>query len=163
AWLRSGAPAPGRRTIALAAALAAALGCLGAVLLAPGKKPPPRAVARFDYPLPDAHELRHITSPLLAVAPHGRAFAHYTTRRASPPTPTRGRYLRSRAAPGPRLVPGTEEDLRAPFFSPDGGWIGYFAGGELKKIPAGGGTPIVLCRTGPPYGASWERDGTIVY
>ena len=55
-------------------------------------------------------------------------------------------------------------DVRGPFFSPDGAWIGYFSGQELKKVPTGGGTPITICRvTGGPRGASWGSDGNIVF
>ena len=62
----------------------------------------------------------------------------------------------------PTLLPGTE-DGGDPFFSPDGQWIGFFAGGKLKKISVQGGAPVMLCYTAPRfgYGASWGEDGTI--
>src|SRR5262249_55227606 len=44
----------------------------------------------------------------------------------------------------PTLVPGTE-GAYSPFFSPDGQWIGFFAGGKLKKTQLIGGTPVALC------------------
>jgi serine/threonine-protein kinase len=51
-----------------------------------------------------------------------------------------------------------------PFFSPDGRWIGFFGGGELKKINVTGGAAITLCRlTGAARGATWGSDGTIVF
>ena len=37
-------------------------------------------------------------------------------------------------------LPGTEGGT-SPFFSPDGDWIGFFAGGELKKAPLTGAAP----------------------
>jgi serine/threonine-protein kinase len=54
---------------------------------------------------------------------------------------------------------------RAPFFSPDGKWIGFFAPGpELRKVPTAGGPPIPICKlTGDPRGASWSDDDTIVF
>ena len=54
---------------------------------------------------------------------------------------------------------------RGLFFSPDGQWIGFFdAASALRKIAVTGGTPITLCRlTSPPRGASWGRDGTIIF
>jgi serine/threonine-protein kinase len=62
---------------------------------------------------------------------------------------------------------GTEGG-KAPFYSPDGEWIGFFADGKLQKIPAGGGRPQLICETGSfiisrTIGASWGSDGTIVY
>jgi serine/threonine-protein kinase len=51
-----------------------------------------------------------------------------------------------------------------PFFSPDGRWIGFFSGTELKKMSVTGGTAITLCEIiGSPRGAAWGGDGTIVF
>jgi serine/threonine-protein kinase len=52
----------------------------------------------------------------------------------------------------------------SPFLSPDGQWVGYFATtGQLKKVPVTGGTPVTLCAADFPFGASWARDGTILF
>ena len=48
----------------------------------------------------------------------------------------------------------------APFFSPDGEWIGYFSGG-LKKVPVTGGA-VVSLGEGNGFGGSWGEDGYIV-
>src|SRR5262249_22551391 len=55
------------------------------------------------------------------------------------------------------------DDASAPFFSPDGRWIGLFAGGKLKKIAVAGGSPITLTDAPEPYGAAWLADGRIVF
>jgi hypothetical protein len=53
------------------------------------------------------------------------------------------------------ILAGTE-NAEQPFFSPDGQWIGFFAGGKLKKISAQGGAALELCpATAAPRGASW--------
>lgn len=51
----------------------------------------------------------------------------------------------------------------APFFSPDGRWIGFFADGKLKRIAAGGGSPAILADAPAPGGAAWASDGRIVF
>ena len=51
----------------------------------------------------------------------------------------------------------------SPFFSPDGQWVGFGAGGELKKVPIGGGPAVTLCKASALFGASWGDDGTIVF
>jgi serine/threonine-protein kinase len=55
-----------------------------------------------------------------------------------------------------------------PFFSPDGAWIGYRTGAEekpeLAKIPASGGSPVIIGEhLGNLRGASWGDDDQIVF
>jgi serine/threonine-protein kinase len=60
------------------------------------------------------------------------------------------------------MLAGTEGAVD-PFFSPDGQWVGFFAGQKLKKIPLQGGAVVSLCGTsGLERGASWGEDGTII-
>ena len=42
-------------------------------------------------------------------------------------------YLQAISGGQPRALAGTEGAAN-PFFSPDGGWLGFFADGKLKKI-----------------------------
>ena len=50
----------------------------------------------------------------------------------------------------------------APFFSPDGQWVAFFAGAKLKKISVEGGAPMVLCDALYGLGGSWGQDGNII-
>jgi Tol biopolymer transport system component len=56
---------------------------------------------------------------------------------------------------------GTDGALE-PFVSPDGRWVGFWAGGKLKKAPLDGGEPVVLCDATNMLGASWGDDDTII-
>jgi serine/threonine-protein kinase len=60
------------------------------------------------------------------------------------------------------MLSGTE-GAAAPFFSPDGQWIGFFAGGKMKKVAVAGGAAVTLCDAGNARGGSWADDGTIVF
>src|SRR5262249_18996049 len=60
------------------------------------------------------------------------------------------------------LLPQTENPGGVPFFSPDGQWIGFFAGGKMKKNTVQGGATIELCDCGTGGFASWGEDGNIV-
>ena len=76
-------------------------------------------------------------------------------------------YLRSLDDFMDRPIPGTEGVVGNPFFSPDGEYVGFFAGGKLKKVLLSGGVPITLCDAAAPvvfvlYG-SWGLDDTIVF
>jgi Tol biopolymer transport system component len=50
-----------------------------------------------------------------------------------------------------------------PFFSPDGKWVGFFTGSELKKVSLSGGDAQTLCKAGNQRGASWGSDDSIVF
>jgi serine/threonine-protein kinase len=54
------------------------------------------------------------------------------------------------------------EGASAPFLSPDGQWVGFFAQGRLKKIRVDGGEPISLCDAPQGRGGSWGEDGRII-
>ena len=71
-------------------------------------------------------------------------------------------FVRDLAAADARELADTA-GAAAPFFSPDGRTIGYFAGGKLRKIAAGGGGAAVLCDAPDPLGAAWLDDGRIVF
>jgi serine/threonine protein kinase/Tol biopolymer transport system component len=56
------------------------------------------------------------------------------------------------------------EGAQNPFWSPDGRFIAFFAGGKLKKIAATGGVPVVICEA-PPTGNSgtWSAQDAILF
>lgn len=51
-------------------------------------------------------------------------------------------YLRGTQSTGRSPDPRHGSD--APFFSPDGQWVGFFADGKLQKVALRGGAPITL-------------------
>jgi Tol biopolymer transport system component len=65
--------------------------------------------------------------------------------------------------PAAQLLAGTD-GARNPFWSPDGRWIGFatmLTG--LSRIPASGGAVESIAAIGPGRGATWNRDGIILY
>ncbi len=57
---------------------------------------------------------------------------------------------------------GTENAI-FPFWSADSRYVGFFAGGSLKKIDATGGPPISLCNAPTARGGTWSREDVIVF
>ena len=53
------------------------------------------------------------------------------------------------------------EGARAPFFSPDGRWVGFWADAKVKKVSVDGGSPQVLTDALNFGGASWG-EGSII-
>jgi serine/threonine-protein kinase len=70
-------------------------------------------------------------------------------------------FTRRLNEPKAAMLPKTD-GAYAPFFSPDGLWVGFFAKGKLKKIRIDGGEPVSLCDAPAGRGASWGEDGNIV-
>lgn len=72
-------------------------------------------------------------------------------------------WLRSLDALHTLVIPGTE-DGSAPFWSPDGRLIGFFASGSMRKVGIAGEPPETICSAdAAPGGGAWSRDGTILF
>ena len=74
----------------------------------------------------------------------------------------RGLWVRTIDSLTAQALPGTE-DAAQPFWSPDSRFIGFFAGGKLKRIEASGGSVQVLADALAARGATWSSDGVIVF
>jgi serine/threonine protein kinase/Tol biopolymer transport system component len=61
-----------------------------------------------------------------------------------------------------RPIPDTERAF-APFFSPDGQSVGFFAGAELKVVSLLGGESVTLCDVAMHSGGIWGDDGMIYF
>jgi serine/threonine-protein kinase len=110
--------------------------------------------------LPQDHLLGVADTTALAISPDGSRVVYAA---ASPPGSVPRLYLRELDRFEPVPLSGTEGAL-GPFFSPDGEWLGYFADGKLNKIAVEGGAPLEICRVVQVVpGASWGRDGTILF
>ncbi len=71
-------------------------------------------------------------------------------------------YLRALDRDDAEPIKGTEGATQ-PFFSPDGNWIGFWAGGKLRKVQRRGGiTTDLFASQYPPKGAFWTENGTVL-
>ena len=76
----------------------------------------------------------------LAISPNGRHVVYFAVEA------TRGQlYVRAMDDLTARPLPGTEGVDRYFFFSPDGEWVAFVVGSNLKKVSLVGGAPITLC------------------
>jgi tRNA A-37 threonylcarbamoyl transferase component Bud32 len=71
-------------------------------------------------------------------------------------------WIRALESAAPRALAGTE-DAAHPFWSPDGRFLGFFAGGKLKRIEASGGPALILCDAPDARGGTWSKDGVILF
>jgi Tol biopolymer transport system component len=95
----------------------------------------------------------------VAISPDGGRVAYVASRGGIPQL-----YLRSLNDFDARPLADTQGAV-APFFSPDGTWLGFFAGGKLKKVSTTSGVVVQLADAGSPYGlaGAWGPADTIVY
>jgi Tol biopolymer transport system component/predicted Ser/Thr protein kinase len=141
---------PAAALIGIAAALAAALLTFGAMKFF---SPPAarRTGARLQFvPPAGMTPVYSPESPNFAVSPDGRTLCFSASQGGG-----RALYLRPLDSLAIRKVEGTENAFH-PFWSPDGAWIGYSAGGKLWKTPLAGGVPQAICDVSPAGAvASW--------
>ena len=110
--------------------------------LAPQAIPGP--LIRFNLSLPPSAPFSEMSGSGIALSPDGRTVVY-------PADNPLGLVVR-------RLERNDVERLRgaegggAPFFSPDGAWVGFFADGRLKRVPLDGGIAVPVAR-------SWAGEG----
>ncbi len=139
-------------------AVAASVLALGFGLWAPWRgAPKPKPPLRLSIDL-GADATLSLGLSSLALSPDGSMLAFA----ASAAGGARQLYVRrlDQAAAAP--LPGTD-NAQNPFFSPDGGWIAFFAAGKLKKVATTGGAAVTLCDAPADRGGTWAEDGTIVF
>jgi serine/threonine-protein kinase len=151
-------PRPRLLPWALGALAGITLASLGAWAIVHWTPVPPAQLMRFSFVPSTTSPLSMTTTPdrVLAISPDGKHLAYVTGDGALVV-----RAIDSLETEPIRGISGA----RAPFFSPDGKWIGYFQGStELRKVSVTGGPSILLCPIAtPPRGASWGADDVIVF
>jgi Tol biopolymer transport system component len=151
--------APRRRSGKMWLAVPAAL-LFGAAMAGLGwwlRPRPSNPVLRVNLVLPPGTQI-DIENRCLALSPDGSVLAYAATGADS----KRQMWVRRLDSLQAQALAGTF-DATYPFWSPDGAFLGFFADGKLKKVPAGGGTVQTLCDAPDGRGASWGAAGTIVF
>jgi hypothetical protein len=118
----------------------------------------PGPVTRFEITLPGQELAVEVMGPALALSPDGTHMLLVAQERSG----ERQLYLRALDRLDAVPMPGTRYG-RAPFFSPDGRWVGFFAEGQLKKALVSGGAPTTLSPASEGMGGTWGEGDTIAY
>jgi eukaryotic-like serine/threonine-protein kinase len=146
-----------RRALPWAVAGAATL--VAAALFLKRQPPNARPLVRLHATPPAAVTLNIDPFAIdVAISPDGHRLA-YTTGAAQPQL-----YVRELDREEATQVPDVM-NVRGPFFSPDGEWVGFFQGADVKKASVRGGSPITICAECAPgnRGAAWGDDDTIIF
>ncbi len=139
----------------IALLIAAAIGSFW--ILKHASAPANATVARTAIAFPPGVDLGSLNERALTISPDGSQIAYVGARNG-----TQQIYLRPLGSLDATPLPGTE-GATTPFFSPDGQWLGFFADGKLKKIPASGGSSVTLADAATPRGAVWSNKGNIIF
>jgi len=120
-------------------------------------RPLARPLVRLEVELRSGGSLGSTVGADIAISPDGARLAFV----AQDPSGVAHLYTRRLDEQETAEVDGTE-GARGPFFSPDGQWIAFQAQGKLKKVPAAGGVPVILCDAADLLGGTWGDDNSIV-
>jgi Tol biopolymer transport system component len=142
---------------ALACAVVAAITGFASWNLKPAPPVPSKPVTRTVITLAPGDRLAAVDEPVVAISPDGIQLAYVAVHAG-----TQQIFLRAMDAFEARAVAGTEGASEV-FFSPDGQWLGFGAGGKLKKISVRGGAAITLGDAELLRGGSWGTAGTIIF
>jgi eukaryotic-like serine/threonine-protein kinase len=144
--------------IPVAMALAA-----GAALYLRRSMPTATRAVRFTVGPPEKMEFSP-NPAFLSVSPDGTKLVFVTGT-----VTDRQLWIRSLDSPTAQALPGTEDAIN-PFWSPDSQFVGFLAGGKLKKIAISGGPPQTLTETAfvntlaaQSSSGSWSREGVILF
>jgi serine/threonine-protein kinase len=141
----------------IAAALAL-VAIVAAVLLWRLTHRAPPAVLRLSVDLGEDAAISPYRGASMALSPDGSELVFTVG------MPLDKQHLALRRLDQPKAVPLANTDgVEAPFFSPDGKSIGFFADGKLKRMELGGGAPVTICDAPRSRGGSWGDDGNIIF
>jgi eukaryotic-like serine/threonine-protein kinase len=164
-WLSSvqGAPIADVNATRRTAVAAIAGGFVGAACLwsitalrRPAEKRGPTLRFVIDPP-PEAEFLRTPNHGGLALSPGGRHLVFLAVKKAEARL-----WVQALDSLSARELVGTE-GASHPFWSPDGRSIGFFAGGNLKRIEADGTGSQVLAQASTGQRGSWSKTGVILF
>jgi eukaryotic-like serine/threonine-protein kinase len=155
ATLEAKPAAKGWRKAAASSLVALVLMVIAAVAAWLVKPSVSQPVTRLAITLPASQRLAALDQPAVAISPDGKNTVYVAVQAGNQQL-----FLRPLDSQEAKPIAGTEGAID-PFFSPDGQWIGFFAGGELKKVSVNGGAAITLASAVGPGGASWGSQGYI--
>jgi serine/threonine protein kinase/Tol biopolymer transport system component len=124
----------------------------GLTILYFSQTPPVQQSLRFQIPPPGSS-----VAQMFALSPDGKYLAFVS----SDDGPSR-LWVRAMDALDARALPGTD-GATYPFWSPDAQYLGFFAEAKLQKIAIAGGPSQTLCQATSGRGATWNRDGVILF
>ena len=111
---------------------------------------------RFSIALPPGQDLAVDTTQAVILSAEGKHLAYVAAENGVPHL-----YIRRLDQFASVEIPESE-GATFPFFSPNGDWVAFFSQGKLKKAPADGGNPALICELPTFFGGTWTPQDIIV-
>ena len=150
-----------RRAIPIAAAVVLTAAAVAGLMRWMTPAPAPAEPVQFQY-MPPLRLFFTIMQSDVAISPNGRVVAYTVTDSQRPPALHVRRLDQVDGVP----LRGAENAI-APFFSPDGAWVGFLDQinqASMKKVSVLGGPPVpIVTSSTTVFGAAWLEGGTIVF
>jgi serine/threonine-protein kinase len=128
-----------------------------AALWAPWRTEPLKPLVRLEVDLGADVELPDVGQNSIILSPDGTRLVYIASVAGAPSRLYTRRLDQTKATE----LPGTQ-GAAGPVFSPDGQWVGFFAGNKFNKISVEGGAVVPLTDAGFAGGAAWGVDGRIL-
>jgi len=137
-------------------AIAAVLGAAGWIVLKSDALPSPVVRVALEFTSPALGS--SVAGSTLALSPDGKWLAYLVSGED-------GTRIFLRPLDQPHAVPVLHtQGASQPFFAPDGAWLGFVAGGRIRKVPLDGGPAITVTNLDSNMpGASWGSNDVIVF
>jgi Serine/threonine protein kinase len=116
-----------------------------------------RGAVRFMLSLADQSSAVQITGSPFAISADGKTIAFIGAGNAGGSALS----VRTLSDLSPRQLSGTEDATQS-VFSPDGKWIAFYRGNELRKISVNGGSSIRIAELANVNGLSWGAQDEII-
>ena len=149
-----------RRTAVIAIVTLAGLVIVSVLLWLRHYPPPQQNAVKLSLGLPQGVSLQRSWHPFeeMALSPDGEMLAFSATDASGQSS----LWIRPLSSTEARKMDETQGAL-LPFWSPDSQFVGFWAGGKLKKIRRSGGLPEVICSVAEIAQGAWSPDGTILF
>ncbi|HLB54316.1 MAG TPA: protein kinase, partial [Gemmatimonadales bacterium] len=123
---------------------------------------PARPLVRYSLIPPEHSRILDVGGPPVTIQPDGAGLVYIGLVSGRPRQLLRWRFDGGTPVP----LPGTD-NAAWPFFSPDGEWVGFLSGGQLRKVRIDGGGVATIGAAGTAAGsfrgATWTPKGDIVF
>ena len=125
-----------------------------------GRKPQSKNPVRLSLGLPGGVTLHRNWHPFehIALSPDGEMLAFAATDASG----NSALWVRPLSSSEAERIDQSGGAL-LPFWSPDSQFIGFWAGGKLKKVSRSGGVPQVICSAPETAQGTWGPDGTMLF